>query len=391
MDVTAQRAEEAVALQETQRHAFGPALHALRALIEARQEGRARDHARRFASYMGADDEAAEALFTVAREAPVKHWMDGETIVAEGDTGNDVYVIRRGQVQINRAGAGVVARMGVGQSFGEIAAFAHTPRTASVVAEGNTSCILVTRKLLGRLTRRARPFDELLRRLYRNRILAQLIGQGSVFGALSSDQRHALFARFEPRSVAKGTKLVREGELGTAFHVIVSGRAVVYRERASASVAKLGPGDVFGEVALIRGGCTTATVETIEPMTCFVLHREAFRALIDPEARALLEAMAEEHAVDAEAEATEDAVGADSMTDLDDTVMDMPALDIGTLPPRAAPLEDVDATVPVRVMTCPSCGFDQVEAPVCIACGVDILAERAAFLAGLPVELTRFS
>ncbi|MCA9560188.1 MAG: cyclic nucleotide-binding domain-containing protein, partial [Myxococcales bacterium] len=313
--------------------------------------------------------------------------------VAEGDTGNDVYVIRRGQVQVTRDGAGVVARMGVGQSFGEIAAYAHTPRTASVLAEGNTSCIVITRKQLGRLTRNARPFDDLLRRLYRNRILAQLVGQGSVFGSLSSEQRHALFARFEPRSVAKGTKMVREGELGTAFHVVVSGRAVVYRGRSNATLATLGPGDVFGEIALLRGGSTTATVETIEPMTCFVLHRDAFRAIIDqhPDARTLLETLAEQRLKGAVPVAPEDVVGADPVADLGDTVMDMPVLDIGTVPPAALAPEEADTTVRVRVMTCPSCGFDQVEAPACIACGVDILAERAAFLAGLPVELTRFS
>jgi CRP-like cAMP-binding protein len=78
---------------------------------------------------------------------------------------------------------------------------------------------------------------------------------------------------------ASGEELVRQGEEGDSFLVIVEGRARVVQN--GDTLRELGPGDYLGEIALIDGGPRTATVTAIEPVRTLVVERSEFRRLID--------------------------------------------------------------------------------------------------------------
>ena len=67
-------------------------------------------------------------------------------------------------------------------------------------------------------------------------------------------------ATYDPASV-----IVREGEPGESFVVIVKGGATVDQEGRTVNL--LGPGDFLGEIALIDGGPRTATVTATQPMS----------------------------------------------------------------------------------------------------------------------------
>ena len=72
--------------------------------------------------------------------------------------------------------------------------------------------------------------------------------------------------------VAEGEALTREGEPGETFYLIVTGRASVSRQ--SKRLAVLGPGDYFGEIALVEHGPRTATVTAETPMRVFTLEAD---------------------------------------------------------------------------------------------------------------------
>jgi CRP/FNR family transcriptional regulator, cyclic AMP receptor protein len=97
------------------------------------------------------------------------------------------------------------------------------------------------------------------------------------FGAMSEQDLAALAQQTDEISVAAGSVLAREGELGEEFFVIESGTAEV--TRGGAHVAKLGPGDFFGEIALIREERRTATVMATSPMVLIVMTGSSFRSL----------------------------------------------------------------------------------------------------------------
>lgn len=76
-----------------------------------------------------------------------------------------------------------------------------------------------------------------------------------------------------------GETLVREGEPGDSFLIIVSGSASV--TRGDATLRTLGPGDFLGEISLLDGGPRTATVTATAEVQGLIIDRAGFRRLMD--------------------------------------------------------------------------------------------------------------
>ncbi len=95
---------------------------------------------------------------------------------------------------------------------------------------------------------------------------------------------------FEFASVSEGVTVAGEGAPGYSFFVIEQGNAVVSAD--GDELATLGPGDFFGEVAILSGGRRSATVTTTSPATLLVMFGTEFRRLQEaqPEVAARLEA-----------------------------------------------------------------------------------------------------
>src|SRR4249920_854845 len=110
--------------------------------------------------------------------------------------------------------------------------------------------------------------------MYRARIL-----NVPLFSGLSDREVRSLARRSRELSLPAGETIVAEGARGVEFFVLLSGGAKA--TRAGKTVGKLGPGDSFGELALIAGTTRRATVTTTEPCEVMVLMRPDFLALLD--------------------------------------------------------------------------------------------------------------
>jgi CRP-like cAMP-binding protein len=78
--------------------------------------------------------------------------------------------------------------------------------------------------------------------------------------------------------LAAGHVVMRQGETGHDMLVIASGSMKV--ERNGREIARIGPGDVAGEMSLLSEGARTATVTTLEPTTAVVIGHREFHTLM---------------------------------------------------------------------------------------------------------------
>jgi CRP-like cAMP-binding protein len=94
---------------------------------------------------------------------------------------------------------------------------------------------------------------------------------------LSAADRVALAPSFEVEEAPAGAHLVTQGRAGYAFYVLAEGRALV--EQDGRTLREIGPGDHFGEFAIIGDGRRTATVTALTPVVLWALFGTVFRAV----------------------------------------------------------------------------------------------------------------
>jgi CRP-like cAMP-binding protein len=92
-----------------------------------------------FASLPAPELEGLAARLTEVKAAP------GTAIVTEGEVGHHLYVIEDGEAEVSRDGH-LVATLGRGDYFGEIALLRHVPRTATVVAKTPATLLSLERE-----------------------------------------------------------------------------------------------------------------------------------------------------------------------------------------------------------------------------------------------------
>lgn len=104
-----------------------------------------------------------------------------------------------------------------------------------------------------------------------------------VFSELSQRELKSINRLMTQLNVKAGRDLTKEGDVGREFMIIVDGTAIVRRK--GKALATLGPGDFFGELAVIAGVPRTATVTAETDMVIEALNRREFSSLLDESPR----------------------------------------------------------------------------------------------------------
>ena len=99
-----------------------------------------------------------------------------------------------------------------------------------------------------------------------------------LFGPLEPKKLEAIAQQLVRLEVAAGDVVIREGDEGDRFYVVESGRTTA--THAGQVLSSQGPGDPFGEIALLRDVPRTATVTADEPTVLLCLDRDAFLAAV---------------------------------------------------------------------------------------------------------------
>ena len=122
------------------------------------------------------------------------------------------------------------------------------------------------------------PLWPSLRRIDDDAVIAErpleLLRRIDIFANLPEAVLERLASGATSISVAADQVVVSRGEVGNHFYAIVTGKAAV--DRDDGTTRELGPGEFFGEIALLRDVARTATVRAVEPLQLFALERDEF-------------------------------------------------------------------------------------------------------------------
>lgn len=108
---------------------------------------------------------------------------------------------------------------------------------------------------------------------------SELLERGTLFGGLNGDALRAIAERAVEVEFPAERPIARQGEVGTGFFLIVRGSArVVHDGRV---VARLGPGEFFGEISLLDQMPRIASVIADGPTTCLAVASWDFERLLE--------------------------------------------------------------------------------------------------------------
>jgi putative peptide zinc metalloprotease protein len=212
----------------------------------------------------------------------------GALIVSEGDEADRVFLVADGRVEASikqKAGTIALAALGPGEVFGESALVKPVGRRTATVAA-------LTPALL--LTLDAEVFDQLLDQNPDCRaalstaadvaLTAQFLKQATPFSTLDQTRREALAARLSHRQFPAGAEVIRAGEPGMSCYLVRSGTLevdVMNPDAKHRHAVKLGPGTLFGEIALLIDTPRTASVRALEACELLELRRDDLLEVID--------------------------------------------------------------------------------------------------------------
>ena len=109
-----------------------------------------------------------------------------------------------------------------------------------------------------------------------------LLGRVPLFQGLEKRELEDICRTVHERTFQPGETVATEGQGGVGFFVIQDGEAKV--TIGGEEVRRLGPGDYFGEIALITEGARTATVTAESELRCYGLTPWEFRPLVQSNA-----------------------------------------------------------------------------------------------------------
>jgi CRP/FNR family transcriptional regulator, cyclic AMP receptor protein len=108
---------------------------------------------------------------------------------------------------------------------------------------------------------------------------AELLKRVPIFSDLDKKELGRIASSMKPRTFNAGETVTAEGQTGVGFFVIESGEATVTVHGDERR--KLGPGDYFGEVALLNETARTATITADTDLRCYGLTSWEFRPLVE--------------------------------------------------------------------------------------------------------------
>ena len=237
------------------------------------------------------DDLRPENLAALLKKAALQTIPAGRPLFLQGSTDKKTYYLVGGDVEL-RAGTAVVDRLRGDAPTARHPIAPGSPRRFSAYAVTAVDALVFDSDLLDVLLTWDETgiytVDELTPNAHVDPgdWMATLL-QTKAFHAIPPTSLQAIFMRLQRVPYRAGQVVMKQGDEGDYFYTIAEGRCAVTREhpvnRAGIKIGELGPGDSFGEIALICGVKRTATVTMLTDGALMRLNKSDFISLlVDP-------------------------------------------------------------------------------------------------------------
>ncbi len=217
-------------------------------------------------------------LSDLAGRVRLRSFARGKPVVRQGERAEAFYVVRRGTLEVVEEGPGGEARilrvLGRGGSFGELGLVEAVPRAATVRALEEAEVFEIDKGTFGRLLAEVIHVPDFAPTFQSISELRELPS----FSHLEPDDLFELLEHGDWVNIPPGETILEQGQPGDAFYAIRSGQVEV--EKDGELVRTMGPGEYFGEIALLMDVPRTATVAARTPVRAFRLDREGFDRLV---------------------------------------------------------------------------------------------------------------
>ncbi|CAG0919952.1 unnamed protein product [Notodromas monacha] len=192
-------------------------------------------------------------------------------IIQQGDEGDNFYIVHEGTCEAVKDGVKVAA-YDQGGSFGELALMFGQPRAASVLATTHVKVWGIDREtyrriLMGSTIKKRKLYDEFLSKI-------------DILADLEDYERSTVADALQPVSFKDGDVVVKQGDQGDDFYIIMEGVAEVFQvkpgdgDQTPIKVGTLKSSNYFGEIALLYNTPRAATIIAKGPLDCVRLDRE---------------------------------------------------------------------------------------------------------------------
>lgn len=218
-----------------------------------------------------------------------------------------MYLLLKGRVNLVANGQ-EIRSVKSGDIFGEMAALADLPRSATAVAKTPCRVISLDRRQFEKALARKPAFALMLMKVMVGR-LREALARLKATGALPGDDAPQESAVFNPELLAdmvrglsddppvsflRNQVILEEGQLGTRMYAVLEGRVAV--SVGGVLINRIGPGGVLGELALLEQAPRLASAVAEDNVSLQPINRNAFIALVKLDPRlgaAMLTALAE--------------------------------------------------------------------------------------------------
>ncbi len=228
---------------------------------------------------------AKPALERLLKAIRVDEVSGDNEVVRQGDPGSEAFVVARGLLQaVRKQGPEetVLAQLGPGSIFGEMALLSAAPRNASVIAREPAQLLVLSRRELELAAAKAPELGAELSAFCHQRMQLNLARQARVLSGLGQPERLELLRSLESRFFEAGETLIARGQHAERILLLASGAVSVSIPEGSERLmlATLTVGDVVGEISMVLRRAASADVVAIHPTLAFEINQEQLARLM---------------------------------------------------------------------------------------------------------------